>query len=1286
MKKLFFLFINIFVVLGFGQAQAQLKVQRTLSWASQRSVFKPTEESPARYYWSFGGASFSGDNPSLPMATEVFALPNFATATVRLEDAQYEPIDLTDITIKMPLTREIVFRNEVQDARGVFTAKVEFIPIRKTSIGYERLRSYTLVLDYQVIDMPKSGVTSAERGGPVTNSNLKDGDLYKIAIGQTGVYKLDYNFLKTTMKIDVDKIDPRKIQVLGHAGGMLPEPIAQFRYNDAVEQNIEVVGESDGKFDAQDYILFYAVGVDKWSFDKAKRIFTMAKNIYDDKSYYFLKIGNANGKRIATESNTSNSEYTSSEFDDFQHFEEDKVNLLNYYTPTQGSGKAWFGDRFTPSKKEIAYNGKFNFPNIATNAPAQIRGSFASRSGNGNDLDVVFDGNSFPVSFSSVSLGDVEGQFADISPINESFTPVKKNIDVTLRFSTSGDFEGWADYLEIQARRKMIFEGPQMTFRDTKTLTYAASTFEVSGVNASHSVWEISNPSNANKPSVNLAGDKLSFVANTKDTLREYITFVADAALKPVFVEKTANQNLHNLNDVDMVIVYHPDFEAEAKRLASHRNTFSLLKTVAVPVTQVYNEFSSGAFDPTAIRDFAKNIYDQNPKFSYLLLVGDGSFNYKSIGVVDASKNKTFIPVYETNRSLDPIRSFPSDDYYGLLSNNEGYDLFGALDIAVGRLPANSLQALKAVVDKIIRYDLNPASLGDYRNRVTFVGDDEDGSAHTDQADKLGTDTQGASKIFNINKVYIDAYPQISTPGGQRCPDATQGINNNIFNGTLVMNYVGHGGPSGWSQERILIANQDVPTWNNKDKLPLFITATCSFGGYDDPDRVTAGEQILLKENGGSVALFSTVRAVYSNDNNALTDAVFKEIYVKGNNKRGRAFGDILRSSKNKSATSSENNRKFALLGDPSQQLALPHYDIKTTKINGKTIVNGKPDTVKALQKVTIEAAVLDDNGQVLTSFNGIAYPTIYDKEIDQKTLGQDGTPVITYKIQKNILFRGTSSVKNGIFSFSCVLPKDINYDLGLGKISYYAQNGKDDAAGADVTNLVIGGTYSLTKDDMPPKVQVLINNEDFIRGGITNQNPTLFVKLSDDIGLNVSGTSVGHDFTAILDGNPQNTYRLNNFFESAVDDPTRGAAKYPLYRLAAGTHTVKVKAWDIANNSAEGETEFVVESSAQAALEHILNYPNPFTTATQFQFDHNFVAPLLNVQVKVYTISGKLVKVIEEQVNNTGRVAHVKWDGRDDVGDDLAKGVYLYRINVKEEGENAKSVESNFEKLVILK
>ncbi|MFZ4544401.1 MAG: type IX secretion system sortase PorU, partial [Saprospiraceae bacterium] len=654
-------------------------------------------------------------------------------------------------------------------------------------------------------------------------------------------------------------------------------------------------------------------------------------------------------------------------------------------------------------------------------------------------------------------------------------------------------------------------------------------------------------------------------------------------------------------------------------------------------------------------------------------------------------KNKNLIPVYETEESLSPIFAFPSDDYYGLLSPNEGNKLQGSLDIDIGRLTVQDLDQLKAVVDKIIHYDSNPDAMRDFRNRVVFVTDDIDESweyvflQHSEET--LWKDETATRPTFNTEKVYLDAYTQITTPGGQRSPDCQEAINNNMFKGNLIINYVGHGGPRGWAQERILNANEDVPTWSNFERLPLMITATCSFAGYDNPTNFTAGEQVLALDKGGAVGLFATVRSVYASANDVLTKSVFNEIYKKvGYN--GRALGEILRTAKNNSGTDTDNNRKFAMLGDPSQRLMIPQYNISTTAINGKSLLNSTVvDTAGAMSRVQIEGIVTDSMGKILDWFDGKIYPTIFDKEITLKAIPSLGFQQ-SFKVQNKILFKGAATVKKGKFKFECIIPKDIDYNYGFAKISYYATNNTFDATGFDRSHLVIGGAaLNPIKDDKPPLVEVFMDNESFISGGYTSNNPTLLVRLNDDVGFNVSGSSVGHDMKAVLDENTQNTFRLNEFYEAATDDFRKGQVKYPLSKLKDGVHKISVKAWDTANNPGEGFTEFVVAGSGKSALEHVLNYPNPFTTNTSFQFRHHLSEVNLKVQIRVFSVSGRLVKTIfADAFSENGRVTDISWDGKDDFGDDLGKGVYLYKVHIESTRNSNLAQESNFEKLVILK
>jgi len=866
--------------------------------------------------------------------------------------------------------------------------------------------------------------------------------------------------------------------------------------------------------------------------------------------------------------------------------------------------------------------------------------------------------------------------------------PNSENLPVNIEYPQSASSIGWLDYIQLNVRRSLVFNNGQMNFRDPKTLNAATSTFELANVNNNVQIWDVSNPLLPKKQQFNLSGNSLNFSANTT-TLKEFIAFNSnDDFLKPTAVGLIPNQNIHEIASADLLIIYPADFENAAQQLATHRRNFSNYEVETVLVEEIYNEFSSGSQDPTAIRDFVKMVADRSAKFNYLLLLGDGSFDYKNLKNLPAPSG--FIPVYETDESLEPIEGFPTDDYYALLSDNEGSNLRGALDIAVGRIPVKTPSEAEAVIRKIINYDTNPKTLGNWRLNQTFMADDEDNSLHQRQANGISTKVDEVYDVYNVNKIFLDAFQQITTPGGERYPSAKEALNNEIFKGILVLNYLGHGGAKGWTQERVL-EKSDITGWTNFNKLPLMVTATCSFTGYDDPNFVSSGEEALLNANGGAIGLFTTVRAVYSSRNERLTKAVFDQIYEKVDNVHP-PIGEILRLGKNSNAadTTDINARKFTLIGDPSMQLALPKLGVVTTKINNRPVVATRVDTIQALQRVTVEGYVTDANGNPMTSFNGNIFPTVFDKKVTVSNLGNDpGSRILPFDVQKNVLFKGTASVTNGQFRFTFVVPKDINYEYGFGKISYYAENGQVDAGGY-YSNLIIGGTKSdAAVDNEGPLVEVFMNDSTFVFGGTTNASPTLFVLLSDDNGINVSGTSIGHDLTAVLDDNTQNTFLLNEFYEAAKDDYRRGIVRFPLSDLSLGVHQIKVKAWDAFNNSAEGITEFLVSDAADAALERVLNYPNPFTTSTQFQFSHNLSAgQLMEVQVRIFTVSGRLVKTIDTDVVSDGnRVSNINWDGKDEYGGDLARGTYLYKVSVRAANNgDSQTVNSDFEKLVILK
>jgi hypothetical protein len=1261
----------LFTIVGNAFAQSTT-IEATLEWET------PVEmENQKRF--PFKNAVWDLEHPTLPVYIKEFPLSKYGKLNVEIVDVVYETLERKANEDDEFISNQLDIKTTVGVSRRESIGTIRFIPIVKTTAGYQKVKSFKLQVTVSLEPMP---LGKTKRTG--SNSVLVDGDIYKIAVTQTGVHRLTYDFLKTTLNIDIDNIDPRTIKIYGNGGGMLPESNSIARIDDLEENAIVVAGESDGKFDAGDYIIFYGEGSNEWLYNATDQIFVQKDNSYDDQNYYFIKIGSSNGKRIATASNPANPTFTTSSFSGRFHYEKNELNLLDKFVYASASGREWFGESF---KFTTSRSFRFNVPNIITSEPAKAFVRVAGRSIGVSNSFNVFANNQ---NISTLNIGQVNGDVeSSYAVANATVIPFPLNgsvLDLRLEFNKpTSDSEGWLDYISINARQSLSFGGGQMTFRDIKTIGEAVSRFDMTNsTSANINVWDVTNPTNVTAMNANQSGNQVTFNANTTE-LKEFVAYDGTSYYEPAFVSKIPNQNLHGaVVNPELVIIYHKDFIDDANRLATHRSSFSNMNVSTVDIEQVYNEFSSGKQDVSAIRDFAKYLYESYPSFKYLLLFGDGSFDYKNIN--GSATNQNFIPVYETANSLHPIAGYVSDDYYALLDPTEGIIGGGKLDIGVGRIPSRTATEAKEVVDKIIRYDTNPDLLGDWKNRLTFVADDEDGNTHVNDADEIAVGAQTDNPLMNLDKIYFDAFPQVSTHGGTRFPAVTDALNSNMYKGHFTINYMGHGGEEGWAQERVLQIPH-IQSWKNENKLPLFVTATCSFAPYDDPSLNSAGEMLLLKPDGGAIALFTTVRAVYTTSNKKLTSAVFNNLFKKVNGVVP-PMGEILRYSKNVSGAGANNSRKFALLGDPSQTLAYPKYNVVTTSINGQPV--SAADTVRALQQVTIEGFVADNNNAIKSSFNGIIYPTVFDKRKTYKTLGQDdGSGVKSYSLQKTVLFKGRASVTNGVFKFSFIVPKDIDYDFGQGKISYYADNGNDEDATGSYENFVIGGTNNLAiADDEGPKVEVYMNTEEFVFGGITDENPTLLVVLEDDNGINTSGTGIGHDLTGVLNDNTQSTYVLNDFYESELDNFKKGVVRYPLSNMEEGRHTIKVKAWDIANNSGEGSTEFVVASSAEVALDHVLNYPNPFTTSTEFQFEHNFPNQPLIVQVQIFTVSGQLVKTIQQNVQPDGyRVTGITWDGTDDFGSRIGRGVYVYKVSVgAETGSENISSESKFEKLVILK
>lgn len=1122
----------------------------------------------------------------------------------------------------------------------------------------------------------------------VANSALRPGtgSWYKISVTRDGIYKIDKAFLNAC-GIDTDNLDPNDINIFGNGDGRLPENNSVARTDDLAKNAIKIVGGDDGVFNDGDYILFHGWGPHRWYEDGSG--FDQDRNPYSDISCYYININSADTPlRIGDMPNSASPvTHSVSNYNFYTVYEKDNTSLVN-------GGQRWYGDLFDT---DLNQSFSFNVPNITSSSPAEFEVSLASSSNSSVGTAQKYSIGSTVLLETTLPTGSDYGRSVNTMTYNNPTSSMILNISIT---RNTPDALTYLDRILLNVRRELVFTGDQILFRDLNSVgvgnvaEYSLSNLPV----GSGFVWEITDRHVPYLVQGSFVGGDYVFQSNA-DTLREFIASDGTDFLSPTRIGAVTPQNLHALGPADYLIITHKNFLSQANRLAAlHENNG--LTVHVVTSEQVYNEFSSGMLDATAIRSFAKMFYDRSaatpeerPKS--LLIFGDGTYDPKN----RVPNNNNFMLTYQVANSENHIGALVTDDYFGMLDDTDAFASSDLLDIGIGRLLISDNTMAKQQVDKIEHYMHNGSSLystantncgtdngastfGDWRTRYVQIADDEEFQFIGEDCEAQYDSVTNNYPVMNCDKIYMDAYQQISTAGGERYPEVNEAINDRMDRGALVVNYVGHGGEVGVAEERVITVPQ-IQDWKNINNMPLFVTATCEFTKYDDPDRVSAGEWASINPYGAAIALMTTTRSVYYEVNEATGRAFYANVFERDADFKPRSFGEIIMRAKNE-AGSSNNKRSFTLIGDPALQIALPEMNIVTDSINGFApgVVT---DTLKALSKVTIKGHIEDFNGTTLTGFNGVISPSVFDKPKIQTTLQNDpGAPLVDFEIQTNKLYRGKASVTNGFFEFTFIVPKDINYSIDYGKISYYADNGNIDAIGFE-KGVYVGGVDENGIDDTEgPQIDIFLNDESFVDGGITDETPVLIAKLFDENGINAVGNGVGHDLIAVLDNETANPIVLNDYYTAELDDYQSGEIRYNFTELEQGEHTLSVKVWDVNNNSSEQVIRFTVQEKQEMSLAHVLNYPNPFTTSTEFYFEHNQVCSQLEAQIQIFTVSGKMVKTINQYVHTEGfRSEGIPWDGRDDFGDQLAKGVYIYRLIVQTpDGEK----DEKLEKLVILK
>lgn len=1084
-------------------------------------------------------------------------------------------------------------------------------------------------------------------------SVLASGRWVKFKISEDGIYKISSTELQSLGFSNV-----QNVKIFGNKPGMLSLQVAGINSDDL----IEIASLKQGND-----IIFFAHGPHTWSYDPFEQLFVHRFHNYSDFQHFFLSENQDPAKEILSKPSLSGSpDISYSTYLNLGFFEPNDTNLIK-------SGRVWYGDEFN-----VLTNRDYSFhvPNADVNQSFRTKIRVAAHSTINSSFTLTQNGNT--ISIPAILLGPettfaYENQLITDIPINSD------NIVVSLQYNkTSSVSKAWLDYVLINAPSRIEFQNKPLLLRNKPELNSGQIIrYSIQNWNSTLLIWDISDFSTPVRINPVVSGNT-AFFQYLNDIERMFVVFDPLQAVNVSVTDQIPNQNIHGTEVPDMLIVTKELYLPYAQELADLHYEKDQLQVAVFTDESIYNEFSSGNPDISAIRNMVKMFYDRGlasgNELKYLLFYGDVSYNNK----MNFAERDNYLLSYQNLNSIHPISSVYTDDFFGFLDDDEG-DFLGKLDVGIGRLPVSNERQAELALNKIKSYY---NSFGNWRMNIALIADDPDGSTgnqHMNQAESIAVILQNQQAEFNLQKIYLDAFPQQVTASGERYPDASVSINNRINKGSLFVNYTGHGNEIGLSHERV-ITTDFIQSWRNNEKMPFFVTATCEFSRMDDHNRTSGGEYVFLNENGGGIGLFTTTRSVYYNS--TLNTKIYEHAFDRSNGDYPR-LGDIVKRAKNESAAAADTNiKKYTLIGDPALRLAYPKLKVFADSINGQSITT-MSDTLGALSFVTIKGYIADQNEQFLNEFEGTLYPTIFDKKQTEYTLGNEGGDIFPYQSQTNILYQGKASIQEGRFSFSFIIPKDISYLADYGKISLYAANEELDGSGA--AYFMVGGSSDQYEVDYAgPEIRLFMNDTNFIDGGITDQNPVLLANLFDESGINTVGVGIGHDISAVLDEDIQTGIVLNDYYESDLDSYQRGRIRYPFHNLEDGEHTIRVKVWDIHNNSSSGSLRFIVASSAEMVIKSLRNFPNPFIDYTSFFIEHNQADQNLAVQLEIVDMQGRRVKHFEGTFYSSDyTIGPIEWDGTGSSGTKLHDGIYIYRVILQ--NSNGEQVHRS-ERLVMLR
>lgn len=1117
-----------------------------------------------------------------------------------------------------------------------------------------------------------------------TQSVLRSGRFYKLEIREEGLYRLDRAYLES-IGINVASVNPRRIKIYQNGGEELDTRLSTPRPADLKECAIFVAGEDDERFDANDFVLFYAKAVSGVKYDTLSGRLSHYLNRMSNSAFVFLALDGENGKRIVSRrSFESPSAIEPSVFQTLSFVENDRINFSN-------TGINFFDSPLNTSRTRTTY--QLSAVGIDRTQAVRFRAKFIAATTASATFTIRESGTLIAERDISITQNLDAYIFGSAFTIDQSLpgTVIQgEQTSTEIVFGTTSETSNlYPDWIELFYFRRFIAQNDFLKFNSLVGLTSAqAVRYRVEGFTAVPTVWDITDLANV----VRIPGDATSTTVRITQNesprvYREYVAF-SDRTIfrRPASAQPVANQNLRSLADAnnpnafpEYIIVYGEDFRAEAERLARYRSDRArlgdlALRSIAIEVGQIYNEFSGGKQDFTAIRDFVKLLYDAAPlnrKPKYLLLFGDGDWDYRDI----TGRRYSKVPVYASEESLFELSfAATTDDYFVAV---DGFDFLP--DLAVGRFTVQSPSEARIAVDKTIEYETT-AEQGDWRNRVAFVADDGPNGNKPSDFNQFARDSENTieamrrvAPYINPVKIYASFFRAEAAAGGVRRPGAAREIITQLNRGALIINYIGHGNPSVWAAERIFDPATSLPQLTNRERPTLCITATCDFGRNDDPNRQSGAEQMFVLPSGGASVLIPTNRSIFIASGSAYPPLLFRRLFERDANQALIPLGIALLRFK-LDLFNAGDAEKFYLLGDPALRLGTGRTLARIDSLNGIALPTSGLLTLNALSRVTLSGSARLPSGALNSTFNGTASVLVFDAP-RQAAADHEGRGTIDefYDVQNALIYRGVTPVRNGRFRINFVVPKDISYDsVKVGKVSVYLWQENTEprelfatSSGSFEEFVATGTNPDAPLDARGPDMTLYLNDPSFVSGGVVGSQPTFIAELSDESGINLA-QGIGNALTLILNDDERNPIILNDFYQARSESFTEGEVRYTFPKLRDGNYTLRFRAWDSYNNSSERELSFVVRDASQLSVKYALNFPNPTRGPTSFFISHNQAGEQVETRIKIYTIAGRLIKTLECTETSAPSLIRLDWDGRDDDGSELANGIYLYKVILK--------------------